>query len=142
VNFVECDRKLYFATHVGYYSIIDGMEKIGVPPAGYKPYPGGHFLAYDMTAGKFQDLATAPRGEGILSMAMDTRRGRLYAITWPTGHFIHYDLATKKLKDLGPASRQGEDGRGENYRTLCRSLVVNPEDGSVYFTTGDGDILG
>jgi hypothetical protein len=141
VTFVECDGKLYFATHVGYYSIIDGMEKIGVPPAGYKPYPGGHFLAYDMTSGKFEDLAKAPRGEGILSMTMDTRRRRLYGLTWPTGYFIHYDLTTKQLKDLGSTSRQGENGKGENYRTLCRSLVVDPEDGSVYFTTGDGDIL-
>ena len=141
VNFVERDGKLYFATHVGYYSIIDGMEKIGVPPAGYKPYPGGHFLAYDMNTGKFEDLAKAPRGEGILSMTMDTRRGSLYGLTWPSGRFIHYDLATKKLKDLGMFSKEGENGKGENYRTLCRSLVVNPEDGSVYFTTGDGDIL-
>jgi hypothetical protein len=28
VQFAECDGKLYFATHIGYYSIIDGMEKI------------------------------------------------------------------------------------------------------------------
>ena len=141
VNFVERNGKLYFATHVGYYSIIDGMEKIGVPPAGYKPYPGGHFLAYDMTTGEFQDLAKAPRGEGILTMNMDTRRGRLYGITWPTGRFIRYDLATNDLKDLGPISRQGEDGKGQDYRTLCRAIAVDPQDGSVYFTTGDGEIL-
>jgi len=141
VNFVESKGKLYFATHVGYYSIIDGMEKIGVPPEGYKPYPGGHFLAYDMDKGTFEDLATAPRGEGILSMTMDTRRGRLYGLTWPVGYFISYDLKTKELKDLGPVSKQGEDGKGENYRTLCRSLVVDPADGSVYLTNGDGDIL-
>ncbi|MDH4241232.1 MAG: sugar phosphate isomerase/epimerase, partial [Phycisphaerae bacterium] len=141
VNFVESDGKLYFATHVGYYTIVDGMEKIGVPPAGYKAYPGGHFLAYDMTTGKFEDLAKAPNGEGILSMTMDTRRGRLYGLTWPTGYFIRYDLAGKNLKNLGPKSRQGENGKGENYRTLCRSLVVNPQDGSVYLTTGDGAIL-
>lgn len=141
VNFVESDGKLYFATHVGYYSIIDGMEKIGVPPEGYKPYPGGHFLAYDMADGTFEDLATAPRGEGILSMAMDTRRGRLYGLTWPAGYFLSCDLKTKELKDLGRVSRQGENGKGQDYRTLCRSLVVDPGDGSVYLTTGDGDIL-
>jgi hypothetical protein len=141
VNFVEHDGRLYFATHVGYYTLVDGMEKIGVPPAGHKPYPGGHFLAYNMRTGKFQDLAKAPHGEGVLSMTMDTRRGRLYGLTWPTGYFIRYDLATKELKDLGPTSRQGENGKGENYRTLCRSLVADPQDGSVYFTTGDGAIL-
>ena len=141
VNFVEHEGKLYFATHVGYYSIIDGMEKIGIPPAGYKPYPGGHFLAYDMAGGTFEELAVAPRGEGILTMGMDTRRGRLYGLTWPTGRFIRYDLTRRELRDLGLTARQGEDGKGQEYRTICRSLVVDPGDGSAYFTTGDGDIL-
>ncbi|MCP4454588.1 MAG: hypothetical protein GY809_24280, partial [Planctomycetes bacterium] len=141
VNFVESKGKLYFATHIGYYSLIDGMEKIGIPPAGYKPYPGGHFLSYDMTTGHFQDLAMAPHGEGILSMTMDTRRGRLYGLTWPTGHFIRYDLATKDMKDFGPVSRKGENGKGDQYRTICRSLVVDSQDGSVFYTTGDGDIF-
>jgi hypothetical protein len=141
VTFVESGGKLYFATHVGYYSIVDGMEKIGTPPDGFKPYPGGHFLAYDMATGRFEDLALAPHGEGILSMAMDVRRGRLYGLTWPTGCFLRYDLATKELKNLGATARLGENGKGDQYRTLCRSLVVDPRDGSCYFTTGDGDIL-
>jgi len=141
VNFVEADRKLYFATHLGYYSLIDGMEKIGIPPEGFKPYPGGHFLSYDMVTGEFQDLAIAPDGEGILTMNMDTERGRIYGITWPKGLFITYDLKSKELKDLGPISRGGENGVGEEYRTLCRSFAVDPRDGSVYFTNGDGDIL-
>jgi len=141
VTFVESKGKLYFATHVGYYSIIDGMEKIGIPPAGFKPYPGGHFLAYDTKTGKFQELAKAPRGEGILTMNMDVQRGRLYGITWPSGSFLRYDLAGKDLKDFGPMSKQGENGKGQEYRTLCRSIVVDPRDGSAYFTTGDGDIL-
>lgn len=141
VNFVESNGKLYFATHVGYYSIIDGMEKIGVPPEGFKPYPGGHFLAYDMASGRFEDLAVAPRGEGVLSMAMDTARGRIYGITWPSGRFIRYDLARKELKDLGPCSEEGEDGKGATYRTLCRCIVVCPEDGAAYFTTSTGTIL-
>lgn len=141
VNFVESDGRLYFATHIGYYSLIDGMEKIGIPPTGWKPYPGGHFLAYDMATGRFQDLAKAPHGEGILSMTMDTERGRLYGLTWPTGYFIRYDLAKNDLKNLGPVSRQGENGKGDAYRTLCRSLVVDPKDGSVYYTTGDGEIF-
>ncbi|MCX5646360.1 MAG: hypothetical protein NTZ17_17020 [Phycisphaerae bacterium] len=140
VTFVEQGGKLYFATHVGYYSIIDGMEKIGIPPEGWKPYPGGHFLAFDMKTKKFEDLAKAPRGEGILTMTMDTNRGRLYGLTWPAGHFLRYDLAKKDLKDLGPISREGENGKGENYRTLCRSFVVDPADGSLYYTVGDGDI--
>jgi len=142
VTFVEHDGKLYFATHVGYYSIVDGMETMPVPPpAGYKPYPGGHFLAYDMKTGEYEDLATAPGGEGIITMAMDTKRGRLYGLTWPSGHFLRYNLATDDLKDLGLVSELGESGRGPTYRTLCRSMVVDPRDGSAYYTTGDGWIF-
>ncbi len=141
VSFVESGGKLFFATHVGYYTVRDGRELMGVPPPGYKPYPGGHFLAYDLASGRFEDLAKGPAEQGILSMTMDTRRGRLYGLTWPNGYFLRYDLAAKELKNLGPVSKDGEAGRGPNYRTLCRSLVVNPEDGSVYFTTSDGTIL-
>ena len=51
VNFVEWQGKLYFSTHVGYYTRVNGRESMGVPPPGYKPYPGGHFMAYDMATG-------------------------------------------------------------------------------------------
>jgi len=141
VNFVESNGKLYFATHVGYYSLIDGMEKIGIPPQGFKPYPGGHFLAYDMKTETFEDLTLAPHGEGILTMNMDVGHERLYGITWPSGYFLRYDLAKNDLKNLGPVSRTGENGTGDNYRVLCRSLAIDRRDGSVYYTTGDGDIF-
>jgi hypothetical protein len=74
-------------------------------------------------------------------MTMDPARGRLYGITWPTGHFLRYDLAARELRDLGPTAEEGEDGRGASYRTLCRSLVADPRDGSVYFTRAEGVIL-
>lgn len=138
---VESDGKLYFATHIGYYTIVDGMEKMGVPPPGYKPYPGGHLLAYDMRTRRLEDFGVAPQREGILTMNMDTRRGRIYGITWPTGYFFRYDLARREWKNLGLYAQQGESGRGPTYRTLCRSLAVVPEDGSVYFTNADGEIL-
>lgn len=138
VSFVEHEGKLYFATHIGFYSIIGGMEKPGIPPAGMKPYRGGHFLSYDMTTGKFEDLALAPGGEGIITFNMDTKRGRLYGLTWPTGRLLRYDLARREMKDLGPVSEKGEDGEGPTFRTICRSLAVDPADGSVYFSTSDG----
>jgi hypothetical protein len=141
VNFVESEGKLYFATHIGYYSIIDGMEKMGIPPAGYKPYPGGHLLAYDLKTGRFESFGIAPQREGILTMNMDARRGRLFGLTWPSGIFFRYNLAGRDLKSLGKTCAEGENGQGPAYRTICRSIVVNPEDGSAYFTTGEGSIL-
>ena len=140
VNFVEWQGKLYFSTHVGYYTRVNGRETMGVPPPGYKPYPGGHFMVYDVASGKIQRLASAPREQGIIDFNMDGKRGRLYGLTWPSGRFLRYDMASKELKDLGSTSREGEAGSGPDYRILCRSLAVDPEDGSVYFTTADGDI--
>ncbi len=140
VNFVEANGKLYFASHIGFYSIIDGMEKPGIPPQGFEPYPGGHFLSYDKQSGKFEDLGIAPDREGIITMNMDRQRGRVYGISWPKGYFLRLDLKTRELRNFGPVSEQGEDGKGPTYRTLCRSLAVDPLDGSVYFSTGDGII--
>ena len=141
VKFVESNGKLYFATHIGYYSTIDGMEKIGLPPAGYKPYPGGHLLSYDLASGKFENLATVPHNEGILTMNMDTKRGLIYGITWPTGYFFRYDLDKKELNDLGALTGEGENGKGAAFRVLCRSIAINPEDGSAYMTNAEGTIL-
>jgi hypothetical protein len=141
VSFREANGKLYFATHIGYYTIRDGMETEGVPPPGYRPYPGGHFLAYEMDTGHFENLATAPEGEGIITMNMDAVRGRLYGITWPSGYFIHYDLGTRKLRNFGPVAGDGEKGKGTGYQTICRSLAIDPRDGSVYFTNSFGSIL-
>lgn len=141
VRFVESNGKLYFATHVGFYSPVDGMEKMGIPPAGYKAYPGGHILSYDLKTGKFENLAIAPHQEGILTMNMDTKRGLIYCITWPTGYVFRYDLAKKELKEIGPLSGKGEDGMGKDFRTLCRSLAIDPNDGSVYATSSEGTIF-
>lgn len=140
VNFVESDGKLYFATHTGFYAIIDGMEKMGIPPAGWSGYPGGHLLAYDMKTGAFEDLAVDSKGEGVLTMNMDTQRKRIYGLTWPTGRFLRYDLNTRRMKDLGSVFLDGENGKGARYRTICRSLGIDPRDGAVYFTSGEGII--
>jgi hypothetical protein len=141
VNFIERDGKLYFSTHLGYYNKESGVERNVVPPNGYLPYPGGHFLSYDLKTGRFESLAIAPRGEGIISFNMDVKRGRLYGITWPTGHFLTFDLVTRQLKDFGTFFADGESGEvGSTYRAICRRIVVDPRDGSAYFTSGEGSI--
>jgi hypothetical protein len=141
VNFVESKGKLFFATHVGYYSIIDGMEKMGIPPEGYKPYPGGHLLSYDMKSKEFEDLVIPLKNEGILTMNMDIARGLIYCLTWPTGYFFRYNINNRELTDFGPATGKGEDGKGKDFRVICRSLAINPNDGNVFMTTSEGNIL-
>jgi len=140
VNFVESNGKLYFATHLGYYSIINGMEKTGIPTGDYKAYRGGHLLSYDMKTKKFEDLGIGPHQEGIITMNMDTKRGLVYGLSWPTGYLFRYDVAKKEMKDLGPFTGKGEDGVGKDFRVICRSIVINPEDGFVYLTNAEGDI--
>lgn len=140
VPFAEANGKLYFATHLGFYSIVDGMETIGIPPEGWQEYPGGHLLSYDPATQKFEDLAIAPQREGVLTMGMDGERGRIFGLTWPTGHFFRFDLASKNLKDFGPVLAKGESGKGADYRTVCRSIVVDPRDGRAYYTDSEGTI--
>ncbi|WP_128548471.1 hypothetical protein [Larkinella soli] len=141
VRFYESRGRLYFATHIGVYQIIDGMERMPQEaPGGRALYPGGHFLSYDLQTGQFENLATAPDGEGILTLTMDRERGDLYGITWPTGYFLHY--RNGKLINRGPVSARGEAGTpGADYRVLCRSMVVDPRDGAVYYSTSEGDIF-
>jgi len=141
VNFVEAGGKLYFASHVGVYTIIDGMEKMGVPPPGYKPYPGGHLLAYELKSGKFEDFGVAPEREGVLAMNLDPKRGRIFGLSWPSGYFFRYDLATKNMKNFGKGCAEGENGKGEAYRTICRSICVDPASGRAWFTTSEGAII-
>lgn len=143
VSFYERRGKLYFSTHVGFYEMIDGMERLPVhPPEGYKLYPGGHIISYDLEEGRFEDLQIAPDGEGIITMTMDTARAQIYGITWPKGYFIHYNVNSGKMKNLGLVSANGEAGTpGDDYRVLCRSMFVDHRDGKVYYSTSEGDIF-
>ncbi len=141
VNFIESGGKLFFATHVGYYEERNGIMLIGTPPDGYKPYQGGHILSYDMKTGKFESLGVEPHQEGILTMNMDTKRGLIYGLTWPTGYFFRFDLGKRHWKDFGPISGKGSTGLGEEFRTLCRTIAINPEDGTAYVTISEGTIL-
>ena len=142
VEFYEKDNKLYFATHLGYYQMIDGAENVPtVAPEGYQLYPGGHFVYYDLNTKELKSLSIAPEGEGIITMVMDQERDQLYGLTWPKGLLVHHDIKTGTLRNLGPVSKAGETQLGtDNFRVICRSMFVDPRDGNVYYSTGDGDI--
>lgn len=142
VEFFERNGKLYFSTHVGFYELIDGMDRLPVnAPEGYHLYNGGHILAYDMKTGAFEDLAVIPGGEGAVSMTMDVQRGNIFCISWPLGNFIHYNVDSGEMRQLGQVAGRGEGGTpGKDFRSLCRSLFVDQRSGTVYFSTANGDI--
>ncbi len=141
VDFMEYHGRLYFSTHLGYYRESKGIERRAVPPGGYKPYPGGYFMSYNLATKKFHSLAIAPHGEGIVAFNMDGKRGRLYGLTWPSGDFLRFDLKTHELKSFGSFFDKGEAGAiGSTYRSICRRIVLDPGNGNVYWTTGDGAV--
>ncbi|WP_300600631.1 hypothetical protein [Niabella sp.] len=143
VAFYEYEGRLFFATHVGYYELIDGMDRLPRnPPPGCGLYPGGHILSYDPETRHTSSLALIPDGEGVVSMVMDTARGHIFCLSWPTGYFIFYDVNTGALKNKGRLSGDGESGvPGAGFRSLCRSLVVDPKSGNVYLSTAEGTVL-
>jgi len=96
------------------------------------PYPGGHFLAYDLKTGVFEDLAKLDldgKG-GLLSAVFEPVRERVYAIHQHETTLCYYDLETKKVTVVGPA----EDGGMQ-----CRSLITDRH-GVVYGSMRDGVI--
>lgn len=168
--FTESGSKLFFATHVrqhqplyatklrghtahrdgraqvGYYTMKDGMETFPDPLPDGRSYPGGQVVSYDRETGLFDtygQVVTSNGPEGAVSFAMDPDRNRAYVISWPHGNFLVFDLAAKSVQDLGPVAAGGEavHPRTGQYRCLCRSLLIDPGDGSVYFTTSSGSIL-
>lgn len=143
VLFYEFQNKLFFSTHVGYYQLIDGMDRLPEQaPVGFDLYPGGHILAYDLQEESFADLAMIPNGEGVVTMVMDTQRGNIFGITWPTGRFFCYQVNERKLTLLDKISGNGEAGTpGKDFRSLCRSLLVDEDTGYCYYTTIEGDIF-
>lgn len=142
-NFYESQGKLYFATHAGYYKLSGGLERMAEDQTGgYSAYPGGHFLSYDLATGKFEDLQLVPGGEAIVTMTMDTTRRQIYALTWPHAYFLHYDVNNRKLINYGKFSGNGEAGvQGEDYQVICRSILIDPRDGNVYYSTSKGEIV-
>ena len=143
VLFYEFQNKLFFSTHVGYYQLIDGMDRLPEQaPDGFDLYPGGHILAYDLQEESFADLAMIPNGEGVVTMVMDTQRGNIFGITWPTGRFFCYQVNERKLTLLDKISGNGEAGTpGKDFRSLCRSLLVDEDTGYCHYTTIEGDIF-
>ncbi len=103
---------------------------------------------------KLEDLGVPLKGQGIHTLAMDTKRGLLYGVSTPNGRFFIYDTKTGKVEDtafghtyttvsnhrVGFAEVEREladltPGEGEwNYRLIPK--VIHVMDDGVFYTTG------
>ena len=115
------DGKIYFGTHL---SAFFGFAKFTSGEA----YPGGHWMVFDPREDRTTDLGVAMKGNGLLTMTMDPRRGRLYGLTYPRAHFLYYDIATGKTTDMGQV---------QNWDAISRTLAVD-DLGRVYGCWGQG----
>ena len=141
--FFEYNGKLYVATHCSFYGggEAEGKENPAPPPAGYKGYSGGRFLEINPDTNETKVLASAPEGEGIITMGMDTVNGICYGITWPSGILLVYNVNTGALINSGKIAFDGEIGKGERYSCLCRVFAIDPRNGRAYFTRSDGAVF-
>eukprot|EP00750_Incisomonas_marina_P007203 INCI14778.5.p1 GENE.INCI14778.5~~INCI14778.5.p1 ORF type:complete len:293 (-),score=32.67 INCI14778.5:846-1724(-) len=134
-----------------------------ISPAICCSYPGGVVLSYlpDVGDGECPWLrhGRVPDGEGVLTMAIDSPRRRAFFLTWPSGRFGVCDLHARGAagNDFSGAAALGgvrslqgypEMHSGElvhprtgEYRCVCRSMVVDPRTGRVYWTNASGDVL-
>ena len=55
------------------------LNEAAVAQLGRGAYPGGCVLTYDPPTGVFTSKARLPDGQGVLSMAVDTKRKAVYA---------------------------------------------------------------
>ncbi len=87
------------------------------------PYRGGHFLAYDLATGAYEDLGVFPGpGGGLLTMLHEPVRNRLYAIAQGKQTLCYYDLATGEIVTIGSCQENPMQTR----------TMISDERGNVY----------
>ena len=136
VPMIEHKGKLWFATHTSFYHgdlpELDSGSRV--------PYSGGRFMSYDLKTGQFEELAKVMPGEGIITMAMDTKNEVMYGLTWPSGILVSYGIGQKTLHCWRAIQGRGEWGdHPDEWDRICRILGVDPS-GKVYGSTMDGRI--
>jgi len=119
------DGKAYFGTH--------SVERDYVPDE-YRPrftegYPGGHWISYDPSSGKFEDLGIAVPGESLMGLAIDPLRDKLYATTHKRAFLVEYDISK------GTTTVRGNIGE---YPTRTMAYL---SDGKVYTFDNKGYLL-
>jgi hypothetical protein len=109
------------------------------------------FIPSGTDPAKVEDLGVPVPGQGIYTLAYDSKTNTLVGNTWPDGHFFSYDLTTKKYKDHGaiagyhtyetPAQAADLNHNTKEMihysRQVSRAIAVTP-DGSAYTAGAEG----
>ena len=144
---------VYFASHVGFYTEVDGMETLPVPPG--RPvhldaYPGGCVLRLSVESGEVLPLARLGGGEGIITMAADFARSRIFCLSWPSAWLCIVGKDPRAPSGWSVLHQLDYPGRGHGesvhprtggYRAVCRSMAVDPRSGKAYLSNTMGDVL-
>jgi hypothetical protein len=69
----------------------------------------------------------------MVALEMDTKRGRLYTLTWPSAIFIYYDVSTGMKKTFGPSVPGHAYINAVEFGGVPRSLGIDPHTGNVYW---------
>ncbi len=135
---IEHEGFLYFSTHTSNY---EGSLPNMNPEGGRAPYPGGHFMRYDLKNDVFEDLVQLKlSNEGIITMAVDKKSDTLFGLTWPTGLLVSYNIRQGLLQNWGAVQGRGEWGHlPDEWNFICRRLGIDDE-GNVYGGTDTGRI--
>lgn len=99
--------QIFFGTHFAYpYG----------DPQNLVEYEGGHVVAYNPKNRTIIDFGVICKGEGILTIALDKQRHRIYALTVPSGHLFMLDILRKSYKKIGTIPSQG---------SICRTITID-----------------
>ncbi len=64
-------------------------------------YSGGFMMKWEKQTNLLTNLGVPKQYESLKDIDIDTKSGKIYAITYPQAHFITYDPKTNEQKDFG-----------------------------------------
>ena len=120
--------------------------------APYADYAGGRLYHYDAAQHDadtrmpnapcpLEDLGVPVRGNTIYALSIDTRRRKLYGLSYPDARFFVWDLEKKQVLDVGPVvEHKVYSGPERTWRSIPRALYI-AADGQVYTSGDDGRIV-
>jgi len=94
-NFVGPSGKIYVGSKQGYRRGKDDTAD----------YPGGYVVVYDPETDKAECLGMPYKGEGVIDVTADEKRGLIYVVTCEEQHWMLYNTRTKKYHEPDPELR-------------------------------------